>query len=240
VSWTQSIQVNDVLGHGSFCCAFLAQLETDGGAPEQVVLKCPRLGSLMAAEDHRDLMAREATVLKLFADHAHILPTLHSAPWSVNLSAPYLCLADVGVPLPSFAQGQPKKERVASQAQLHNHLTAGLLAAHGLGWYHADLRPDNVIRVNDTFKIIDWGLAVPAGGTMHTKRGGLAFFADALVMGRDGPPIVYEPQYDLEVVTYVCCAYVVGLIGLQAPWISAGNAIVPARAKLTTQPVEKW
>ena len=233
--------MNEVLGHGSFCCAFLSEVTTDGGAPERVVLKCPRLGSSVTAEEHLDLMAREATVLKLFAEHAHILPTLHSAPWSVNLSAPYLCLADVGVSLPSYAQGQVKKERRAMQAQLRQHLTLGLQAAHALGWFHADLRPDNVIRVNDIFKIIDWGLAVPAGGTMHTKRGGLSFFADALVKGRNGPPIVYEPQYDLEVVTYVCCAYVVGESNLQAPWsMAGGDDIVPARAKYSTKPVKNW
>eukprot|EP01032_Pedospumella_encystans_P022507 gene22507-25503_t len=91
------VQISEVLGRGSFCCAYRCVLvNKDGTSNVSFVMKAPKLGSPYTIQEHVAMIEKEATVLRRFAGQGATLPTLLSTAWAVSTSAngPYLCLAD--------------------------------------------------------------------------------------------------------------------------------------------------
>lgn len=239
------VQISEVLGRGSFCCTYRCVLVNDDGTGNaSFVMKAPKLGSPYTIKELVAVIEKEATVLRRFAGQGATLPTLLPTAWAVSTSAngPYLCLADVGIPLPTFAQGQTREQRVLLHNNLREDLETCLGAAHRLGYFHADLRPDNVIFTNHVFKAIDWGLAVAVGDNMHDMRGGLPFFADELVRAAlNDTPIRFMAQYDLDAVLYTAYAFVVGNIELVAPWADTGGEDMLRRRQVALSlPMANW
>ena len=111
---TVRVQISEVLGRGSFCCAYrCVQMNDDGGTGNaSFVMKAAKLGSPYTIKEHAKMMEKEATVLRRFAGRGAFLPTLLPFAWAVSTSAngPYLCLVDVGIPLPILAQGQTREQ----------------------------------------------------------------------------------------------------------------------------------
>lgn len=121
-------------------------------------------------------------------------------------------------------------------------LENGLGAAHTLGYFHADMRPDNVVFANGVFKAIDWGLAVAVGQNMHSMRGGLPFFADELVRtAHKATPVKFIAQYDLDSALYTAYAYVRGEKNLAVPWADfGGEDMLRKRQVALSLSMKKW
>ena len=83
-------------------------------------------------------------------------------------------------------------------AAYFQQLGAGLLAAHQLGVTHRDIKPQNIWLCGDgTAKLLDFGIAVQAGGTKLTRQGAvpgtLAYMAPEIFEGTkpDHPADIY-------------------------------------------------
>lgn len=136
--------------------------------------------------------------------------------------------------------GKSKPIRRATAKTLQRELRAGLEAALRVGYCHADLRPDNVLFVQETgkFQIIDWGLCITPNNLTHSHKGGKAFFADKLVLAADSDdwPIIFKPQYDLDAVFFIAYAVVIGGRNLSVPWAKdGGQALVDARNRAVSE-----
>lgn len=219
---TTAISLLGVLGQGAFATVFHGYMGST-----QCAVKVHRIDSACTKEEFGVQLVREESVLRGFeAQRSMHLPRLLFAGGS-ELEDPILVLRDVGVSLARHVNKRPKQERREIAGILHRELIAGLSAALGAGFCHADLRPDNVVFVESTghFMIIDWSLSVKPLTLSHAHKGGKAFFSDALVLAADTDnwPITFDPQYDVESAFYICVAVVLGGRNLSVPWAKKGG-----------------
>jgi hypothetical protein len=87
------------------------------------------------------------------------VPTLLTNGETTFLDQPvyYLELLEVGKPLCSVLRERFFEQRVLNN--LAGQLSTILVAAHSVGVFHADIKPNNIVRVENAYLLIDWGLS---------------------------------------------------------------------------------
>lgn len=226
------VEVLSVLGSGAFSIVFVGRVRGTGSDIREVVVKAARLDAPRSREKAYEIeIVRESSILAAFLSlTSPYLPFLVAEYGPTSAEFPYLCTRDAGMSLAQYLHKQPKAKRRLVAQELKDHLCAGLAAALRVGYCHADLRPENVVRIggeDGVFQIIDWGLAVVPHTLTHPHKGGKAFFADDLVIAANTSnyPILFRPDYDQESVLYVCYAVVLGARNLAVPWADAGGGL---------------
>jgi serine/threonine protein kinase len=108
-------------------------------------------------------MRREIEAARLFGGHPNVMPVLDFSPvqdWFV-------------MPLVSDT-AQTLTATLHDSQQLRGLVTAichALREPHQLGWIHRDLKPDNLLKQDDQWKVADWGLGRrPRGQTSDPRR----------------------------------------------------------------------
>lgn len=133
-------------------CGELFQVRS-GDQPPQV-LKVPRPRH---DANSRSLVHQEGDALSTIGDHPNIVQLLGRGATD---AVPWLRMELLERRVP-FDQ-QSKAAAVAELADL----CLALAAAHGHGIVHRDLDPSNIMRLGDTWKIIDWGAAYLPGSAV--------------------------------------------------------------------------
>ncbi|MEU5859931.1 serine/threonine-protein kinase [Nonomuraea sp. NPDC047529] len=108
-------------------------------------------------------MRREIEAAQRFGNHPHVMPVLDSSPtydWFV-------------MPLASES-AQTLAAVLGTTLALRGLVTAvcdALREPHQKGWIHRDLKPDNILKLNDQWAVADWGLGRrPRGQTTDPRR----------------------------------------------------------------------
>lgn len=65
-------------------------------------------------------------------------------------------LLDLGTPISSLSDGEVKKDRLS----LSNQVKEGLTFLHSQGIVHGDIKPSNILKVGECYKINDFGLSI--------------------------------------------------------------------------------
>jgi serine/threonine protein kinase len=147
-------------------------------------------------------------------------------------------MTPVGLPLSLHASGFTKSQRIDLAVKLKNQLLSTLDAAHRLGYCHCDFRPDNIIfnPADESYIIIDWGLACSSGTEFHGYIGGLPFFHDDIInyvlLEYDAQKPRYTPMYDIVSAHYVVYAFKLGKKHLTVPWATlTGEELIEMRSR---------
>jgi serine/threonine protein kinase len=149
------------LGDGGMGQVFLGV--SPGGRPVAVKVIRPEFSADL---EFRRRFAREVDAARRVGGFhtAHVVDAdpYDEPPWMVTayIAGPSLQAVVTGGPLAP-----------ADVSRLGAALTEGLAAIHGSGLVHRDLKPANIIMADDGPRIIDFGIAQPAGATSLTTPG---------------------------------------------------------------------
>lgn len=132
-----------------------------------------------------------------------------------------LLLTPVGRPLWSEASDDLEERRAIAVLVLSS-LCAALTAASSCGYLHGDVRPSNVILVDEddgskSACLIDWGLAVQTGASQESMFGELAFFSDNKLQVTPGSPWTSTLSDDLDAAVFTFLA-ILASKHCSAPW----------------------
>eukprot|EP01124_Arcella_intermedia_P030589 TRINITY_DN6725_c0_g1_i5.p1 TRINITY_DN6725_c0_g1~~TRINITY_DN6725_c0_g1_i5.p1 ORF type:complete len:367 (-),score=21.89 TRINITY_DN6725_c0_g1_i5:22-1122(-) len=101
-----------------------------------------------------------------------------------------------------FPKGEPVRY---FHPQYVRQLINLLCVVHSRGIVHRDIRPSNLLEVNGTIYLIDWGFATVTG-SLNTFQGTFHYAADDVLMTKDLSQFRYLPKYDLYSV--VRCVFI--------------------------------
>ncbi|WP_432827512.1 serine/threonine-protein kinase [Dactylosporangium sp. CA-092794] len=109
-----------------------------------------------------------------------------------------------GQPLGAVMQAGPLDWRVAGRVCAE--VAAGLAAAHGHGIVHRDVKPANIVLTSSGAKILDFGVAAPAGDPDHLPDGSLLGTPAYVAPERldPGPASPASDVYAVGVLLYQC------------------------------------
>ncbi len=220
--------IEHALGEGGMAVVYQARHQV---LPRRVAVKVMRGAGLGAAGRAR--LLREACVLADL-DHPAIVDCLDAGV--LHDGRAWLAM--------DVIDGEALSRRIAMRrslpsdevASLIAHLAGALAVAHAAGVVHRDLKPDNVLVVDDAtcpVRVIDWGIAQAARAAREprlTIEGSIA-----------GTPHYMAPeQIRGEVVDGRCDVYALGCMAYEAlsgapPFVGAGALEVVAQ-HLTTAP----
>lgn len=82
-----------------------------------------------------------------------------------------------GVTLESIYKGKSPPDDLCSVVAMFIRIGKGLHAMHGLGYVHADMKPNNILVTSDGVKIIDFGQSCPIGHRKTRVQGTPDFIA---------------------------------------------------------------
>ena len=208
----------DVIGEGGMSVVWRAH---DDLLERDVAVKVLREGG---DERFRSSIRSEAKAAARLASPriAHVYDygetSSESASESDDRPVPYLVMELVaGVPLSERLKGEttlPWWEAASIGAEI----SEALLAAHGLGLVHRDIKPDNVILTADGVKLIDFGISALIGAPDMDEHGRLLGTAAYIAPERlaDAPVGVEADVYALGVLLY-------RMIAGTLPWDSEGR-----------------
>ncbi|MFF5291920.1 protein kinase domain-containing protein [Paractinoplanes globisporus] len=181
-------------------------------------------------------MGREVDAAQMFGGNPHVMPVLDFSPSYEWIVMP---LAD--------DTAQTRSAELADSDRLRRLVTAictALREPHKHGWIHRDLKPDNILRLDDRWTVADWGLGRrPRGQTTDPKRTqvggpfGTEGFA-APELGADAHSV--GPQADIYSIGQIAGWALTGnwpqanvaLLPLTGPWrtiVKAATDFNPAR-----------
>ena len=246
-----------VLGRGSFGVAVKAMVTKSEVGRESrsfegsVVIKkllssSTKFYSTSSSTSLLEMLERECTVLRQFRTlNNDNLPRLFTNDWVCNKTVPFIPFEPLATPLPIYAsclsqnKELSRKELEKKVKIFESDVRTALSAAHGLGYYHCDLRPDNVVvREDDRFVVIDWGLALNFKDKnhkfMHDYLGGIDFFHDDIVRFSAGKAesFVYQADYDFSAMTCITYWLIYSRGLTELPWSGLKwNELIKKRKK---------
>jgi diguanylate cyclase (GGDEF)-like protein len=220
------LEVLGELGRGTETAVY--RVQRDGSDYALKILDSPQDGTLAA-------FRREATLLAAL-DHPH-LPRVHEV--GTVGARPYLVMDFVaGRPLADLVAGQPLDPwQVVSQAL---DLVEPLAAMHRQGLVHRDLKPQNIMILDDgTARMIDFGLAVRLTGEEdpdNTTVGTLAY-APPEQSGTLKRPVDHRSDlYSLGVVLFECLTGTLPFVAADTGELLHLHATAPAPDVRTLAP----
>jgi serine/threonine protein kinase len=164
-------EIESLLGSGSFGTVWKARRSRLGGYQVAAVKVLDRV--LVA--DVREQLIAEFTLLSSI-EHPNLLRYLDAFEIEDGRLAGFVVfvleLADTDLKnaIAQSSTGLPEREVCAAFAGLAD----GLAAFHDLGNAHGDIKPANILRVGDTWKLADFGIAAPLDGS-YSLVGGTTF-----------------------------------------------------------------
>lgn len=202
--------VRKQLGSGGLGDVYLA---LDTLRDMNVAIKVAQLAvgdSLAAAHMHREVQVSDAV-----RDHRHVIKhfDLHRFPWGgttlIVLSMEFADGGDLASWLQTHRGDLPYRRRHAMES--FRQICLGVLAIHEAGLVHLDIKPSNVLLVNNALKVSDFGIAsssryldpgspdLPVAGT------------PAFMMPRQGPTGTGQGArpddiYGLGILYYMMCS----------------------------------
>jgi len=190
------------LAAGGFANVFLArQLDLD----REVALKVLRVGATLTQVDLKRFQSEAKVTAAL--SHPNVIQVIDhgidgTTPWIAYEFLPGRNLAQI------LNEG-PLPWRRAIQAIIQ--IGSGLHHAHGLGIIHRDVKPENIVEVEqDVYKIVDFGIAKWIGGDGVQTSHGLVLGTPAYMAPehiRAAPP---TPQFDIYALGIVLFELVAG------------------------------
>ena len=150
------------LGDGGMGQVFLGV--SPGGRPVAVKVIRPEF---TADLEFRRRFAREVDAARRVGGF-HTAPVVDADPYD---EPPWMVTAYIAGPSLQAAVTGGGPLAPADVSRLGAALTEGLAAIHGSGLVHRDLKPANIIMADDGPRIIDFGIAQPAGATSLTTPG---------------------------------------------------------------------
>ncbi len=150
------------LGGGGMGQVFLGV--SPGGRP--VAVKVVR-AELAADSEFRHRFAREVDAARRVGGF-HTAPVVDADP---GADPPWMVTAYIAGPSLHAVVSGAGPLTLAATAALGAALAEGLAAIHACGLVHRDLKPANIIMAEDGPRIIDFGIARPAGDTGLTTPG---------------------------------------------------------------------
>jgi len=150
------------LGDGGMGQVFLGV--SPGGRPVAVKLIRPEF---TADLEFRRRFAREVDAARKVGGF-HTAPVVDADPYD---EPPWMVTAYIAGPSLQAVVTGGGPLAPAGVSRLGAALTEGLAAIHGSGLVHRDLKPANIIMADDGPRIIDFGIAQPAGATSLTTPG---------------------------------------------------------------------
>jgi serine/threonine protein kinase len=171
------------LGGGGMGQVFLGL--SPGGRPVAIKVVRP---DLTADSEFRQRFAREVDAARRVGGF-HTASVVDADP---RADPPWMVTAYIAGPsLHAFVAGKGPLTGGATRA-LGAALAEGLAAIHGCGLVHRDLKPANIIMAGDGPRIIDFGIARPAGATAlttpSTVLGTYAFMSPEQFRGEAATP----------------------------------------------------
>ena len=116
------------------------------------------------------------------------------------------------MPLCSFASDATDARELA--AAVAADVLRALRGAHAEGILHGDVRPSNLVMVNGSAMLVDWGASLALDdSTRSHKQGVLSFAASAVALAFDGGQAATwtaDASVDLEPVAYLYAAVALG------------------------------
>jgi hypothetical protein len=150
------------LGGGGMGQVFLGV--SRGGRPVAVKVIRPEF---TADLEFRRRFAREVDAARRVGGF-HTAPVVDADPYD---DPPWMVTAYIAGPSLQAVVTGGGPLATADVSRLGAALTEGLAAIHGSGLVHRDLKPPNIIMADDGPRIIDFGIAQPAGATALTTPG---------------------------------------------------------------------
>lgn len=153
-----------------------------------------------------------------------------AAPWPVLLLRPRGEALDVWVAACTAGAADAAAVRFAAADDMTRRVLDALSAAHAVGWLHCDVRPANIVIVDDCAMLIDWGISARAGARVAPRS--VAAYADARLFA--GAAVKATPRVDALGALFSWFAVAFGC-GCVAPWLSAATvsagdaAVIAAR-----------
>lgn len=189
----KSFYLRELLGHGTFGGVFRADHLIEDRFIRSVALKLIRIER---DETGQTTIDRELSELIAAANlhHPHLVSCFHAGSAEVGPAGTkflYLVM--------ELAEGSLRsrlKEGILSTAEaskLIEHVASGLTFLHQR-FTHRDIKPDNILRVGDAWKVSDYGLVRRApAGTGHT----MAYAGTLRYIPPEGFAGVYGPAFDI-------------------------------------------
>jgi serine/threonine protein kinase len=164
-------EIESFLGSGSFGTVWKARRSRLGGY-QVAALKI--LDQVMVANVREQLIA-EFTLLSS-VEHPNLLRYLDAFEIEDGRLAGFVVFVlevadtDLRNAIAQSASGLPENDMCAAFAQLAD----GLAAFHALGHSHGDIKPANILRVSNVWKLADFGITAPLDGS-YSLVGGTTF-----------------------------------------------------------------
>jgi serine/threonine protein kinase len=193
--FNQKYYLKEFKGAGAFGAVFLADEVVGGTKIQEVAIKAIRKDKMSSETIAKELI----TAIKL--KHPNLINCITSEEGQLTHSAfNYPCFGLVmeiaSGTLEDYLQtNKPQKSRVLPVSEVRDivhAIASGLVYLHGQSVTHRDLKPANVLRVGNTWKISDFGIARQMGresGTMTTGITGTPIYM---------PPEVYVAYSDVR------------------------------------------
>ena len=154
-----------------------------------------------------------------------------------------LVLSPLGTPLTEVRKACTSPHQCADLAwRVARGVLAALRTAHAAGWLHCDVRPSNVVLVEEEVVLVDWGLSVKRDGTVRMGVCGVeAFVADDVLESCAQPMRHWSPsvEHDLVAVGYTYAALWGGDAECLPPWAHRGRAAHHVLAQRTAWMAEQ-
>lgn len=203
------------LGHGGFAPVWAARETYDGTDVRDAAVKLFALGR--QSNFARDRVVREAQAL-CRVDHPHVVRF-----YSLVIDEP----TGIGALAMELVAGQSLGRRIhesgplspADVLRIGTAVSSALAEVHRAGLLHRDVKPDNIVEASGSYKLIDFGIALPAddedepasaddpGQTAkigHRAAGTPGFVAPEYLQGE--PPSVSGELYALGATLHTCLA----------------------------------
>jgi len=155
----------------------------------------PKLLEGDGAEKHRLRLQREVESLTRL-QHPNV-PTLYD--YDMEAERPYLVMRFIGGDTYDKLLTRGKMLQISIGQRLHmvSELAQALSAAHQLGIVHRDVKPSNMIGIENPY-LLDFGISLKAENLEQTMRN----VGTALYMAPDDPPDELSDNFSFALVTY--------------------------------------